>query len=108
MQRDREVIVVTGGSRGIGAAVARLAALQDYAVCVNYVEREDAAQAVVREIESRGGTAIAVRADVGEETDVLRLFSAVDAKLGRLTALVNNAGIVGGEWRVDESDAAAL
>jgi len=89
-----DVIIVTGGSRGIGRATAIGAAGRKYDVCVVYREREDAAEEVRAECESRGVQAIAVRADVSVEADVLRLFSTVDSELGRLTALVNNAGIV--------------
>jgi NAD(P)-dependent dehydrogenase (short-subunit alcohol dehydrogenase family) len=85
-------IVVTGGGRGIGAATARLAAQRGYAVCVNYRLQREAAEAVVREIEAGGGRAIAVAGDVAVEEDVLRLFDACEAALGRLVGLVNNAG----------------
>ena len=88
------VLLVTGGSRGIGAETARLAAERGYAVCVNFERDERAADAVVAAISSAGGRAIAVRADVAVEADVVRLFQDVDAGLGPLTALVNNAGIV--------------
>ena len=99
------VLVVTGGSRGIGAATARLAGRRGYAVCVNYRENGAAAAAVDADIESAGGRAISMQADVGVEADVLRLFRTVDTSLGRLTALVNNAGIVERQMRVDEMDA---
>jgi NAD(P)-dependent dehydrogenase (short-subunit alcohol dehydrogenase family) len=101
-------ILVTGGSRGIGAETARLAAQRGYAVCVNFRSNRAAADAVVHDIESAGGKAFAVGADVSAEADVLRLFDAVDARLGRLTALVNNAGILETQSRVDEIDAARL
>lgn len=94
------ILLVTGGSRGIGAATARLAAARGYAVCVNYRENHAAADAVVRDIEQAGGTAIAAAADVSREADVLRLFETVDQRLGRLTALANNAGIVAQQMRV--------
>jgi NAD(P)-dependent dehydrogenase (short-subunit alcohol dehydrogenase family) len=99
------VLVVTGGSRGIGAATARLAGRRGYAVCVNYRANSTAAASVVADIESAGGRAIGVQADVGVEADVVRLFRHVDTTLGRLTALVNNAGIVEHQMRVDEMDA---
>jgi NAD(P)-dependent dehydrogenase (short-subunit alcohol dehydrogenase family) len=99
---------VTGGSRGIGAETARLAALRGYAVCVNYRSNRAAADAVVAAIGKEGGTAIAVAADVGVEPDVLRLFETVDAQLGRLTALVNNAGILETQSRLDGIDGARL
>jgi len=91
------VMLITGGSRGIGAATARLAAERGYKVCVNYVRNRAAAEAVARDA---GG--IAVAADVAVETDVVRLFQAVDERLGRLSVLVNNAGIVDRAARVDE------
>lgn len=97
-----EVLLVTGGSRGIGAATALLAARKGYAVAVNYTSNEAAAQDVVRTIQAGGGKAFAVQADVAHEDQVLRLFEQVDAKLGRLTALVNNAGIVDRAQRLDE------
>jgi len=103
-----EVLLVTGGSRGIGAATALLAARKGYAVAVNYTSNEAAAQEVVRTIRDGGGTAIAVRADVADEDQVLAMFAQVDAQLGRLTALVNNAGVVDRPARVDEMSLARL
>jgi NAD(P)-dependent dehydrogenase (short-subunit alcohol dehydrogenase family) len=107
MQRDK-VAVVTGASRGIGAATARRAAEAGYAVCVNFRDREDAAARIVAEIADAGGRAIAVRADVSVEQDVLALFEAVDRELGRVTALVNNAGILERQMRVEDMDASRL
>jgi len=98
-----EIIIVTGASRGIGAATARLAASRGYKLCINYVRGREAAEALARET---GG--IAVAADVSSESDVLRMFEEVDRRLGRLTALVNNAGIVDLSQRVDEMSAARL
>jgi NAD(P)-dependent dehydrogenase (short-subunit alcohol dehydrogenase family) len=103
-----KVIVVTGGSRGIGAATALLAAQRGYAVCINYRDNRAAADAVVQRIEDAGGKAIAVAADMASEADVVRLFNVVDHELGVLTALVNNAGILEPQMRVDEMDAARL
>jgi len=103
-----KVLLVTGGSRGIGAATALLAARRGYAVAVNYTSNSLAADEVVRAIRADGGTAITVQADVGDETQVLAMFDKVDAKLGRLTALVNNAGIVDVQARVDELTVARL
>ena len=97
-----QVLIVTGGSRGIGAATALLAAKQGWAVAVNYVANSLAADEVVRSIRAAGGTAIAVQADVGIEAQVLRLFETVDAKFGRLDGLVNNAGVVDMPVRIDE------
>lgn len=109
MVSERGVLVVTGASRGIGAAVARLAGAAGYAVAVNYREGVDAARAVVAAIETSGGRAVAVGADVGCEDAVARMFEEVDDRLGGpLVGLVNNAAIIGGEARVDEASAAAL
>ncbi len=96
-----KVLLITGGSRGIGAATALLAASQGYAVAVNYAANSLAADEVVRQIRASGGMAITVQADVAVEPDVLAMFQKVDAKLGRLTALVNNAGVVDMTSRVD-------
>lgn len=101
-----KVLLVTGGSRGIGAATALLAARQGWAVAVNYTANSLAADEVVRSIRVSGGTAITVQADVADEAQVLRMFEKVDAKLGRLTGLVNNAGVVDVTARVDEMSAA--
>jgi NAD(P)-dependent dehydrogenase (short-subunit alcohol dehydrogenase family) len=95
-------MLISGGSRGIGAATARLAAAQGYALAVGYVRDEPAAEALVREIRAAGGRAIAVRADVSREADVWRLFETVDRELGTLSVLVNSAGVVGRTARVDE------
>ena len=96
-----KVLLITGGSRGIGAATALLAAQQGYLVAVNYTANSLAADEVVRLIRAAGGAAITVQADVALEADVLAMFKKVDAKLGRLTALVNNAGVVDHPSRVD-------
>src|SRR3982750_2126036 len=92
-QELEQVLLVTGGSRGIGAATALLAARRGYAVAVNYTSNSLAADEVVRAIRAGGGNAITVQADVGDEAQVLAMFQKVDAKLGRLTAFVNNAGV---------------
>jgi NAD(P)-dependent dehydrogenase (short-subunit alcohol dehydrogenase family) len=91
-----KVMIVTGGGRGIGAATARLAAAEGYAVAVNYVRDRDAAERLAREI---GG--LAVQADVAVEEDVVRLFAEVDRSLGKVSALVNNAGVVDRGTRVE-------
>lgn len=96
------VAIVTGASRGIGAATALLAARQGWTVAVNYTRQTGAADAVVRQITEAGGTAIAVQADVAIEADVVAMFEAVDRQLGRVTALVNNAGVVDVPVRVDQ------
>lgn len=99
------VAIVTGGSRGIGAATAKLLAKNGYRVCVNFRSNEAAAKSVVDEIEATGTTAIAVQADLRREDDVVRLFRTVDEALGPVTALVNNAGIVQPQMRVEDMDA---
>ncbi|NMM90210.1 NAD(P)-dependent oxidoreductase [Rhodococcus sp. SRB_17] len=103
-----KVTLITGGGRGIGAATALLAAQHGHAVAVNYHSNSLAADEVVRQIRAAGGTAIAVQADVAHEDQVLALFARVDAKLGPLTGLVNNAGVVDVPARVDQMDAARL
>lgn len=90
------VLIVTGASRGIGAATALQAGRAGFRVCVNYFNHGEKAQAVVDEIVGRGGSAIAVKADVSREADVLRLFETAERELGAITALVNNAGVTGG------------
>ncbi|WP_300710085.1 SDR family oxidoreductase [Limnohabitans sp.] len=101
-----KVLLVTGGSRGIGAATALLAAQQGWSVAVNYTANSLAADEVVRQIRAAGGQAIAVKADVAEEDQVLRMFEHIDAKMGRLHGLVNNAGVVDVTARVDEMSVA--
>ena len=104
----KQVLLVTGASRGIGAATAVLAAAQGFSVAVNYTAQAPAADEVVRRIRAAGGEAIAVQADVAQEEQVLAMFETIDAKLGRLTALVNNAGVVDVAARVDEMSVARL
>ena len=101
-------MVITGGSRGIGAATAQLAATRGYAVCISYVRNRDAADEVVRAIENSGGEAIAVQADVSSQEDVIKLFEAADNTLGTIDALVNNAGILEHQMRVEDMDAGRL
>jgi len=100
-----QVLLVTGGARGIGAATARLATERGYAVCVNYRANHDAANTVVRDIINEGGRAIAVQADVAIEADIRRIFETIDAELGPLTALVNNAGILSTQCGILDLDA---
>ena len=105
---SQPILLVTGGSRGIGAATARLAAGRGFAVALTYKRNRDAAEAVVAELASRGATAAAFQCDVGVEADVCRMFDQVDRRLGTLTALVNNAGILETQARVEQITAARL
>ena len=98
----KKIILITGGSRGIGAAIALRAADARYAVCISFLNHQAAADALVASINDKGGTAIAVRADVAVDADVVRMFKQVDESLGPITALVNNAGILEQQSRVDE------
>lgn len=102
-----KVIVVTGGSRGIGAAVCRLGAARGYGVIVNYAGNVAAAEAVCHDIHAAGGEAVAVRGDVSTPGDVEHIFAAAD-RMGRLAALVNNAGMIAEPQRVDAMDAARI
>lgn len=104
----KKVIVITGASRGIGAATAHLSAERGYAVCVNYLNDRGAAEKITSDITQRGGSAIALQADVSIEQDVIRLFKGVDESLGPVTALVNNVGIVERQTRVEHMDAARI
>lgn len=90
-----KVALITGGSRGIGAATARLAASRGYRICISYVSNEAAAKRVADDIGDKGGEAFIVQADTGSESDISRMFEAVDREAGRLDALVNNAGMTG-------------
>ena len=101
-------ILITGGSRGIGAATARLAAQQGYAVSINYRHDRVAAAAVMADIVSSGGQAVIVQADISIEAEVQRLFDEAQNTFGPITALVNNAGILTSQMRVDQMDAARL
>ena len=97
----KRVLLITGGSRGIGAATALLAAQDGWAVAVNYTNNQAAADQVVQTIRQAGGQAIAVQADVSEEAQILRMFETVDRQLGRISGLVNNAGVVDVTERVE-------
>ena len=103
-----DVLIVTGASRGIGAATARLAAQRGYAVAVNYRSHRDEAEAVAGDITAAGGCAVAIQADVSCEADVCRLFDEVDRRLGVLTGLVNNAGILDTQMRLETMTAERL
>ncbi len=102
---NHSVVLVTGGSRGIGAATAKHLANLGYAVCVNYISNQTEANHVVSDIEKQGGKAIAVQADVSNENDVIRLFNTLDNTLGPVTHLVNNAGILLPQMRVADMSA---
>jgi NAD(P)-dependent dehydrogenase (short-subunit alcohol dehydrogenase family) len=104
----RRIILVTGGSRGIGAATCRLAARCGYDVCVNYIRDRQAAEAVVADCRAAEAQAFSVQADVASESDVERLFQTVDRELGRVWALVNNAGVLEQQMRVDQMDAGRI
>jgi NAD(P)-dependent dehydrogenase (short-subunit alcohol dehydrogenase family) len=101
-------LLVTGGSRGIGAAVCRLAGKAGYRVAVNYTANAEAARAVVDDIASAGGEAFAVHADVASEAEILAMFEAIDRRFGPLDALVNSAGVVDAKARLDEMSAARI
>ncbi len=102
------VLLVTGAGRGIGAACALAAARQGYAVCLNFVRDTAAVAAVAEEIARSGGTAMTFQADVAVEAEVVAMFAAIDARFGRIDALVNNAGILDHQARVEEMDAARI
>ncbi|PBC05725.1 glucose 1-dehydrogenase [Mesorhizobium sp. WSM3860] len=105
MNADKKTLLVTGGSRGIGAAICRQAGRAGYRVAINYVSDQAAAEALAAELEAAGSEAFAVKGDVGNEADVVAMFEAVDKAFGRLDAFVNNAGIVDVKARVDEMSA---
>ena len=106
--QSEKIVLVTGSSRGIGAATARLFAAHGYAVCINYKSNQRAAELVAEDIQNMGARCLVVRADVSVEQDVVSLFEAVDARLGTLTALVNNAGILEQQCRLDELSGARI
>jgi NAD(P)-dependent dehydrogenase (short-subunit alcohol dehydrogenase family) len=108
MSEAQKVLLVTGGSRGIGAAVCRLGAKAGYRLAINYASNQAAADALVGDIKAGGGDAFAVKGDVGSEADIMAIFEAVDRTWGRLDAFVNNAGIVDAKARVDEMSVARL
>ena len=103
-----KVLIVTGGSRGIGAATARIASRRGYAVCVNFLKNKAAATQIADKINADGGHAIAVGADISKEEEVLELFSTVDDSLGKISALVNNAGILESQMRIEDMDSKRL
>ena len=103
-----KVMIITGGSRGIGAATALLAAERGFDVAVNFASNQAAADAVVSAIKAKGRRAFALKGDVASEPDMLKLFAACDQELGKLTCLVNNAGVVDVKSRVDEMSVARM
>ncbi len=105
---EGRILIVTGASRGIGAEVARIGAKRGFSVCVNYAQDEDGAAAVVRDITAEGGRAVAVKADTSDETAVAAMFETVDRTFGPVTDLVNNAGLMGGSYRVADLDTTVL
>jgi NAD(P)-dependent dehydrogenase (short-subunit alcohol dehydrogenase family) len=107
-QKSLGTVIITGGSRGIGAATARLAGAYGYRVALSFATDEAAAEGVVREIAGAGGKAMAVRADVSREADILALFKEAESELGAIVGLVNNAGITGGFARVESVSAEAI
>jgi NAD(P)-dependent dehydrogenase (short-subunit alcohol dehydrogenase family) len=104
----KNVLLVTGASRGIGAATALLAAASGYAVCVNYRTRQEEAEQILARIKRAGGTAICAAADVSKQEEVEQLFSRIDTELGPITALVNNAGILERQMRLEAMDSARI
>lgn len=100
------VMLITGASRGIGAATARLAARQGYAICLNYHHREDAANQVLKQVRALGISAITIKADVADENQVVNMFDVIDHEFGRLDVLINNAGMLEQQMRLEQMDAA--
>ncbi len=100
------VMLITGASRGIGAATARLAAYQGYALCLNFHQREDAVKQVLEQVRAAGVSAMTVKADVADESQVLQMFDMIDREFGRLDVLVNNAGMLEQQMRLEQMDAA--
>jgi NAD(P)-dependent dehydrogenase (short-subunit alcohol dehydrogenase family) len=108
MTSAKKAVIITGASRGIGAAIARLLGAHGYPVAVNFVQNENAAANVVGDIISAGGRALAIRADISKEKDIIRLFETADHELGILGGLVNNAAVTGGFSRVENVTASVI
>jgi NAD(P)-dependent dehydrogenase (short-subunit alcohol dehydrogenase family) len=96
----RKIVLITGGSQGIGAATAICAARQGYHVCINYHQNDNSANEIVGKIRADGGDAVAMKADISKEDEVVRLFESIDTNVGRLSALVNNAAILESQSRL--------
>lgn len=105
---QKKIVLITGGSRGIGASTALLAATQGYQVCINYRNNHTAAQQLVDTINTQGGTACAIQADVSQESEVIRLYQQMDEQLGTISALVNNAGILETQTTLEHIDSSRL
>jgi len=105
---QRPVVIVTGGGRGIGAATAKLAAARGYAVCLNYLHSREPAEEVIRYITARNGQAIAIQADISSEADVVSFFRQADSRLGRVSALVNNAATLERQTRLESMEASRI
>jgi NAD(P)-dependent dehydrogenase (short-subunit alcohol dehydrogenase family) len=108
IKKMNKTILITGGSRGIGAATALLAGEMGYNVCVNYIKNETAVKAVVNEIIKKGGNALAYKADVSLEQDVIKLFQNIDKDFGKIDALVNNVGVLEKQSRVEDLELSRL
>jgi NAD(P)-dependent dehydrogenase (short-subunit alcohol dehydrogenase family) len=107
-EQNRGVVIVTGASRGIGAAIARLVGAEGFPVAANFLSNRAGAELVVREIEAGGGRAVAIQGDVSREEEIVRLFETTVRELGQIGGLVNNAGVTGGLFRVDAVPAQAI
>jgi len=103
-----KIILITGGSDGIGASTAELAAKQGYTVCINYRQNHIAANRIVEKINNEGGLAYAFQADISVEADVLAMFESIDKQVGRISALVNNAGIIESQQKLVDMSAERL
>jgi len=104
----QKIMLITGASRGIGSATAILAAQRGYMVCINYLKNTDVANALVKKITSSGGNAIAIQADVSNESEVVTLFKKIDSEFGAIHALINNAGVLDKQMRVVDMNAARI
>jgi NAD(P)-dependent dehydrogenase (short-subunit alcohol dehydrogenase family) len=103
--KDNKIVIITGGSRGIGAATSRLFASNGYKICINYKRDEKSANTMVYELQKLGTTCIAVKADVSKESDVIRLFETVDKELGTVSVLINNIGLMLPQMRLEDMNA---